>query len=787
MTDKLPGMVIDLEAKIDRLERGLAKAQRANSTAATNMERRARQSADSIGKSYGGAADRIAASFSKIAAGAGRAAPAIAAVGAAAAAAVGTLAKVAAGIAETGDAARRAGVGFEDFQRLKFLAEQNRIGVDALTDGLKELQLRADEFILTGSGSGAEAFQRLGLNAAELKRRLADPTDLFLEITKRLEGLDRAAQIRIADEVFGGTGGEQFVQLLAQGEDSLRGTMQRASDLGLVLDQSVLTRAEEIDRKFNEITGRLSNMGKVIAIEIADGIVDALDGERVGAAITSLEQRLRLLGDFDFNAPTEDTAIELESLAVDYDAAAVAARELAKTIDATAFELGAAGYVDAALELEQMARGLESSAAAFRAGQTDAETFKTELEATTTEAGNVVTALGEIDGVDLSGIVSKIGDVIGALAQAAAQAATTRAAIADATADPAPLPIGPQNGRKPKVTIVSDLAPTSSPRPQLPSVDHNFGVPDPVKSTGGGGGGGDSKKASDYDREVEKLREVTVELELESLALAAVVAGHRDLEGAIDGAEQKAKLLAAALRSGREDSPALRAEIDSQVAAWGAAAGAADKARDRLEAVDEARQRLSDIGEGAFTGLVTGALTFKDALGQVLGQLAQMAASRLWQSFMSGTLTATTPGGGAATGLLGLFGKVLGFADGGWTGHGGRYEPAGIVHRGEFVMSAPAVRQIGVPALEALHEGAMKGYSSGGLVGAAAPVISKTGQTAPQINIAAPVTVNGSGGTPEQNADLANRMARELESAMKAVVASEIRTAMRPGGTLNRR
>jgi lambda family phage tail tape measure protein len=47
-----------------------------------------------------------------------------------------------------------------------------------------------------------------------------------------------------------------------------------------------------------------------------------------------------------------------------------------------------------------------------------------------------------------------------------------------------------------------------------------------------------------------------------------------------------------------------------------------------------------------------------------------------------------------------------GFAEGGYTGDGGKHETAGVVHRGEFVFSAAAVDRIGVDNLGALHSGA---------------------------------------------------------------------------------
>ena len=51
--------------------------------------------------------------------------------------------------------------------------------------------------------------------------------------------------------------------------------------------------------------------------------------------------------------------------------------------------------------------------------------------------------------------------------------------------------------------------------------------------------------------------------------------------------------------------------------------------------------------------------------------------------------------------------NVAGFAEGGYTGPGGKYDPAGIVHAGEYVFSAESVRRLGLGALDALHRGVM--------------------------------------------------------------------------------
>ncbi|MBF4597174.1 tape measure protein [Curtobacterium sp. VKM Ac-2889] len=54
-----------------------------------------------------------------------------------------------------------------------------------------------------------------------------------------------------------------------------------------------------------------------------------------------------------------------------------------------------------------------------------------------------------------------------------------------------------------------------------------------------------------------------------------------------------------------------------------------------------------------------------------------------------------------------------GFATGGYTGPGGKYDPAGIVHAGEFVFTKEQTARLGVGRL---HDIARNGYAKGGLV-----------------------------------------------------------------------
>ncbi|RTL96145.1 hypothetical protein EJV44_11240 [Ancylobacter aquaticus] len=180
-------------------------------------------------------------------------------------------------LAQLNAEAKRAGVGAEAFQELAYAARQSLVSIDALTDGLKELSLRGDEFVTTGGGSAAEAFQRLGYTADELKDKLRNPADLFQEIIDKLAQIDRAAAVRIADELFGGTGGEQFVQMLDRGVGSVAKLRAEAQATGNVISAELINKAAEVDRQFSNIAATVGNNVKAAIVAAANALAPFID------------------------------------------------------------------------------------------------------------------------------------------------------------------------------------------------------------------------------------------------------------------------------------------------------------------------------------------------------------------------------------------------------------------------------------------------------------------------------------------------------------------------------
>lgn len=206
----------------------------------------------------------------------------------------------------------------------------------------------------------------------------------------------------------------------------------------------------------------------------------------------------------------------------------------------------------------------------------------------------------------------------------------------------------------------------------------------------------------------------------------------------------------------RKALAALEAEIQIRELGTEVSKKGATSLRDNARAIAEETLALEELetawgavqrtGETAIRSLVTrladGDLT--GALRSVISEVSQLGIQLAAINPLTNALFGSTrPTLSAAGGFLGgLFGS---FNSGGPTGRGSDTEVAGLVHRNEYVFDAKSTARIGVPALEALRNSALRGYQSGGLVTAAA-FPTPTPQRAKPV-LSAPGTIKETGDT----------------------------------------
>ena len=150
---------------------------------------------------------------------------------------------------------------------------------------------------------------------------------------------------------------------------------------------------------------------------------------------------------------------------------------------------------------------------------------------------------------------------------------------------------------------------------------------------------------------------------------------------------------------------------------------------------------LNNMSDALADFALTGKGSFKDFANAVISDITRMVMKML--------IFKAIEAGGQAMGFdMGWMSK--GHAYGGYTGHGGKFEPKGIVHGGEFVFTKEATAKLGVGNLYRLMHAA-QGYASGGFVGSVAgripvtpqPTLARAGSV--QMTVVNHITVTGNG------------------------------------------
>lgn len=213
-----------------------------------------------------------------------------------------------------------------------------------------------------------------------------------------------------------------------------------------------------------------------------------------------------------------------------------------------------------------------------------------------------------------------------------------------------------------------------------------------------------------------------------------------------------------ALRNYYGEQDALRNNWEAGAkTAWADYADSADDAYGQMRSVASAT--FDGLGKGLSDMIMTGKSNFADFTKSILGMLSQILVKQAMVGMVDSATTA------------------MGWAEGGYTGSGGKYDPAGVVHRGEFVFTKEATSRIGVGNLYQM----MRGYASGGYVGGSSR--SRPSMVAGGVSVYAPVTVH-TGSTQTQSSSDNDAIGRAYQQTIDSSIQEGIRKATRPGGMI---
>ena len=163
--------------------------------------------------------------------------------------------------AEVMKGAAQVGLQPEDFQRLSYAGQQFEVTQEDLSTGLKRFSRNAYD-AAKGGKAQLKVFKDLGVHLRDggPKGKQRTVTDLFAATADKIAAMGTSLRrTALAQEAFG-RGGAAMIPLLEKGGAAIRGLMNRADQLGLVLDRLTLEKSEAFMHAMREAGAALTGL-----------------------------------------------------------------------------------------------------------------------------------------------------------------------------------------------------------------------------------------------------------------------------------------------------------------------------------------------------------------------------------------------------------------------------------------------------------------------------------------------------------------------------------------------
>lgn len=166
---------------------------------------------------------------------------------------------------------QRVGITAEALSGLGYAAEQSKTGTEALQKSLEKLGRAIGEADILATY--ARAFEAAGVATRDAAGQLRGIDEVFLDLADRFAEMpDGAQKTTIAMQLLGRSGAE-MIPMLNQGSDAIRGLMEEARRMGIVVSAQTAKAAGD----FNDRLNRLRRTGTGLWWQLAGQILPALN------------------------------------------------------------------------------------------------------------------------------------------------------------------------------------------------------------------------------------------------------------------------------------------------------------------------------------------------------------------------------------------------------------------------------------------------------------------------------------------------------------------------------
>jgi hypothetical protein len=626
-------------------------------------------------------------------------------------AAVGGLLAITKGVIDAGDSlaklSQKTGIAVEDLSKLQYAAGLSGVESEALGKSLNKLAVQITA-AAAGAPEASATFAELGIGLRNTDGTIKGTAAVLAELADKFSIMpDGPQKAALAVKIFSKAGAD-MIPLLNGGSAAIKAMGDEVEALGGLMSTQLAKSSEQ----FNDNLDRLKTSAPAVGISIANALLPALNDllQKFIDLKTSKLDWKTILFDSTFSDLTKSADEKLGAVThriteLQKEFATASTRRKLAIYDEIAAQQRLQDYYRKRSERDANGGATEAETSAKRvilqaklqaklgeleklrsvaAGKADAEILLSDDKRTAAQIDNAEKLRDALRTAWQNSLADakKASDESKALFQ---QATDTRTAGADKAAE--------------------------LRRAQLPQADQ------------------DSANFRDF----QNLADSAVQSALQ----AKLAAQYGRAEAAAKLADQASKDAERAQKfADKLSDPEQQARATERIAD---AQATADEARAKNKATEAAALEQTAQAQAAkiteldakITSLQTKAADIKvklqidEALGAVASLQTQLNA--LQDKTVTVTVNQQTTGSGSAAFDYASYAAAAdfrkeGFARGGWTGPGGKWQPAGIVHADEHVMPKERVRQPGVLALlERIRlyglAGILPGYANGGLVG----------------------------------------------------------------------
>jgi len=661
---------------------------------------------------------------------------------------------------------QKTGIAVEDLGKLQYAADLSGVSAEALQKGLTSLAVGMVE-AASGAGPMAAEYKKLGISLRNTDGTMKSSLDVLGELADRFQQMpDGVEKTNLAVDIFGKKMGAEMIPLLNSGAAALKAMGDEAQSLGLVMSGDLAKKSEE----FNDNLTRLSKLSGAAGIQIANALIPSLnvliteylDAKKAGLSFMDSLVGIGLANPFKTTKEQiSDLGKEIEKLkklqsdGVDpfvgegvSDADIAKLEKLKKYYEAQQ-ERQTGDGVQSAKQLSDKRIIIEAQMQAKLAelaklrgvaeGKVSTDILQTDDKRIAAQIANAQ-KLREALAAAWKQSITDAEAAGKASAAAFEKAADVRQTGADKAAEKTRSTLSPEAQQQEISAQFNDLAASANEAALLAKIaSYNGRVENAAKLT--------AQATKDAERAARLADQIA-----DPAAGAAAITQAAEIQAQLleaQGVAKKKEQTDAEARGAAQVK--LLNDLDQQItdlqtkaaaiqvsADISAAQGAIKTLQAQLDALQDKTITVTVVQKGSFDSIAG-----TDAAG-----------------------SDTFSGGGGGT-----------FARGGYTGPGGKWQPAGIVHAGEFVHRQEVVRQPGALAFlarfnrEGMAALRRNGYAAGGLVSSLAmPSLSRATPAAAGAN--ATFNFPGMGSFPAQ---LAPHVMDDLKSAFA-------REALKKGG-----